>query len=534
MSAPVVPIGNVKLRKGDDSKQLVLRESSNELVFAVVGYVGSGTTEIAKQLDQVLGSSGYDVHFLKARAEIDDWAKKNGREPPKGGPNDLNTVIEYQNLGDEMRLTTGDNAAVARAFIRRIREERAKQQKETPKDKEPVKPDGTKRAYILDSLRHPAEANLLRHIYQAAFVLIGVVCDADKRVERLMEKYKNAGQDAARRFMRRDEKAPEKHGQRVSEAFHLSDFFLNNTEERYLDKVEKLSNPQWDISDQLSRLVRLITHSDVVRPRIHETAMYLAYGAQLRSACLSRQVGTALVDQQGNLVSTGTNEVPKAGGGVYGEAFEEEETDSRCAYRQMQEGAERYCSNTREQNAIIDELISEVPALKAVAEKEMPALIQALRQSRIGGLLEFSRAVHAEMDALVTAARKGVSTNGTRAFVTTYPCHYCARHLVSAGVDEVQYIEPYPKSKATSLHPDSITPESTNWVPPSRGGKKVLFRPFTGVAPRMYSRAFLKDRDLKDDNVGTKKVSPPDWGDPWLLGRLSYIQLEAELAHEEA
>ena len=37
----------------------------------------------------------------------------------------------------------------------------------------------------------------------------------------------------------------------------------------------------------------------------------------------------------------------------------------------------------------------------------------------------------------MSAGRKGASTLGTRLFVTTFPCHYCARHIVSAGVDEV-------------------------------------------------------------------------------------------------
>jgi deoxycytidylate deaminase len=57
-----------------------------------------------------------------------------------------------------------------------------------------------------------------------------------------------------------------------------------------------------------------------------ETAMSHADGAARRSACLSRQVGAALVDARGGLVSTGANEVPRAGGGVYGERPDERKT----------------------------------------------------------------------------------------------------------------------------------------------------------------------------------------------------------------
>ena len=256
--------------------------------------------------------------------------------------------------------------------------------------------------------------------------------------------------------------------------------------------------------------------------------MHYAYSAQLRSACLSRQVGAAVIDEDGNLIATGTNEVPRAGGGVYGQSSIplRREDDHRCAYDQG------YCSNTREQNRIVEEILSEVEELKDLPADRVRDLFTVLKQRRIGGLLEFSRAVHAEMGALLSAARRGISTEGTRVFVTTFPCHPCARHLVAAGVDEVQYIEPYPKSQALDLHSDSIQTEYTDWVAPSKGGARVLFRPFSGVAPRLYKRAFFKDRDLKDRDTGTKSFGSPDWGTPWHLPRISYPQLEVELARE--
>jgi deoxycytidylate deaminase len=160
-------------------------------------------------------------------------------------------------------------------------------------------------------------------------------------------------------------------------------------------------------------------------------------------------------------------------------------------------------------------------------------LQERLRTSRIGGLIEFSRAIHAEMDALLSAARQGISPVGSRMFVTTFPCHSCARHLVGAGVDEVQYIEPYPKSKALSLHKDAITTDRESWRPPSQGGTKVLFRPFTGAAPSLYARAFLKERELKHPITGILRMADPDWGTPWDIKRSSYAQLEAELLKEE-
>lgn len=151
------------------------------------------------------------------------------------------------------------------------------------------------------------------------------------------------------------------------------------------------------------------------------------------------------------------------------------------------------------------------------------------------------------MDALLSAGREGVSTIGTRLFVTTFPCHYCARHIVSAGVYEVQFIEPYPKSLALSLHDDAIVAVEKGWVPPRpitmkevRDSEsepiiegKVLFRPFVGVAPRLYLRAFEKIRKLKDEETGNLKISEPVWGDEWSPMTSAYPELEAALTSEK-
>jgi deoxycytidylate deaminase len=242
----------------------------------------------------------------------------------------------------------------------------------------------------------------------------------------------------------------------------------------------------------------------------------------MRSACLSRQVGASLTDSKGNLIATGTNEVPKAGGGVYGGdfAFElgESPVDERCSV------TKHYCSNTRIQAEIVQEVINAIPQLRD-ADDHMP-IRKALGKTSLGRLLEFSRAVHAEMDAILSATRSGSSTVGCKLFVTTFPCHYCARHIVSAGIDEVQFIEPYPKSRAFSLHGDAIK-RMKHEVPAQH--YKVLFRPFTGVAPRLYVRAFLKNRDLKS-KLGEQVVGQPKWA-PGLLQK-SYLEIEKVLGDD--
>jgi len=522
------------------ASQTTVRElASNEFIFGVVGPVGSGTSEIAEALQSLLKIRGYQAKILKARDIISAWAANQGHPIPAGPK--LAETEALQNSGDQLREQTGDNAAVALRLISAIRVERARQLGLTVDKGKPIEPDGKNRAFILDSLRHPHEVALLRRVYQDAFCLIGIVCDEAERSRRLREeKYRDAGADALEKLMRRDENAPEKHGQKVADTFHLADFFVDNTVRRFAVKPggKKEENAEWNVPDQLGRLIDVLNHSRIVRPRPNEVGMFHAYGARMRSSCLSRQVGAALLDEKGNVIATGTNEVPRAGGGVYGGRFEQgsasdphPDHDFRCVVHNG------YCSNNREQNAIIRSLLSEIDEFKTLGTSD--DLIKRIRKTRIGQLIEFSRSVHAEMDALLSAARQGVSTAGTRLFVTTFPCHNCARHIVAAGVDEVHFIEPYLKSKALPLHGDAITTDEKNWLPPSAGhsGKhpRVLFRPFTGVAPRLFRRAFYKDRDLKDDYTGDMKAAfgPADGHATFDTLRVSYAQVEARLAESE-
>lgn len=60
----------------------------------------------------------------------------------------------------------------------------------------------------------------------------------------------------------------------------------------------------------------------------------------------------------------------------------------------------------------------------------------------------------------------------------------------------------------------------------------MLFRPFIGVAPRLFRRAFLKDRDLKNDLTGDMlgEFGPNEGHATSETLRVSYAQVEAELS----
>jgi cytidine deaminase len=126
-------------------------------------------------------------------------------------------------------------------------------------------------------------------------------------------------------------------------------------------------------------------------------------------------------------------------------------------------------------------------------DPENPVLTKDLK---IRSLIEFGRAVHGEMAALTDAAKRGVSVNECIMLVTTFPCHLCARHIVTAGISKVIYIEPYAKSLAAELYPDSISVDGDQ-----NKDRHVPFVPFVGIAPRQYMNLFANDKRKNPDGT---------------------------------
>jgi Cytidine and deoxycytidylate deaminase zinc-binding region len=102
------------------------------------------------------------------------------------------------------------------------------------------------------------------------------------------------------------------------------------------------------------------------------------------------------------------------------------------------------------------------------------------------------------MSAISDAARLGRAVKDSVLFCTNFPCHMCAKHIVSAGIKRVIFLEPYPKSLAADLHSDSISIEGSD-----RGKydkfPKVEFAHFYGVSPRRYREMFER-ASRKNDN----------------------------------
>lgn len=53
------------------------------------------------------------------------------------------------------------------------------------------------------------------------------------------------------------------------------------------------------------------------------------------------------------------------------------------------------------------------------------------------------RTVHAEVNALVFAARHGIKTDGATMYCTLEPCLKCSQAMINAGIVRVIYLESY-------------------------------------------------------------------------------------------
>ena len=482
--------------------QEVKDAQSDLLVIGVVGAVGAGTSWTARVLKRLLENRGTTAEIVTAREAMEKAADDRWQAAQALKATDpVAAAIQLQSLGDDLRQQH-DHAFMASAMIAKAESLLTSEQ-----------PPGV---IICDSLRHPDEARLLQMVYGYAFWLLGNVCDLETRRARLIKKFAKITKrdpEAAqvKAFIDRDQDDPDrKHGQHVAATFEIADYFVDTSPTLSRPDAPDTELAKWPVTAELGRFLDLIRGDNrITRPTDAEQAMYQAYAARLGSACLSRQVGAALIDRRGQLLATGCNEVPRAGGGLYGQGEGEEEERERGRCHRLN----GRCSNTDERNTIIDDVLAllgeeniELPKDPAAREK----LRDRLRRSRLGQIVEYSRSVHAEMDALISAARKGVSPVGGKLFVTTFPCHNCARHIVAAGIGEVQFIEPYLKSKALTLHADSITQD----IDPSKtmasvarargvlGPHRVLFRPYVGAAPRLYRRAFVNDGTIKDGKTG--------------------------------
>lgn len=480
------------------TERLKSRES-NEIVIAFAGPIGAGIQSVISKTRASLMELGYShVKIVKLSNFLAEKLEGGALHPipvDEKKSNRFNHYRKLQQAGRELRERTQNMQILAEYAVQQIVVDRENYL-------DAGKSDDVNVAYLIDQVKRPEEIELLRALYRNLFYLVGVTKPYKQRRKVLEEE--GVYEDETEELMEIDRNEEGEGGQRLDKTLHLSDFFIRN-------------DSNLDRRDSIKRFVSLIHGDKGKTPDRLETGMYAAYAAGLRSACLSRQVGAAITNQSDEIVATGCNDVPAPFGGLYS-------TNSLFDHRCVHEDGGT-CYNDREKRklqqsigAVVRRQLDELKLEKPIEEKWLSSLLDSMYdETRLGSLIEFSRSVHAEMDAIVSLARAGsAGLRGATLYTTTFPCHSCARHIVAAGIAEVYYIEPYEKSMAEVLHKDAISFEepreaANDGDDKEEGQPRVKFLHFEGVAPRLFASVFRAD-GRKEKKTG--KFIPISAGNP--------------------
>ena len=462
-----------------------MNNDHSELVIAVVAAVGTQVEVVVEQLATQLNEYEYASDVFR----LSDYLAERTGHGYDDKPFD-EKLWAAMTEGDKLRRSWARDDALALQAVSDIvatRSERADHTVETcPGEEEAANLE--RRAFILRSLKTPDELETLRAVYGPRLVVVGAYSPKEKRLSHLAQVIEDSRNESDQRewahspkdLVDRDERDEAAGGQDVSGTFHRADFFIR----------------AWNrdvIREDLDRVLAILFGDPFRTPTRDEYAQFMAAGAALRSAEFGRQVGAAIArEEDGSVIALGTNEVPRYGGGSPWEGAPNGTRDFEIGDRDTnREHLEHLAAGLSQ--SIDDALRAEAESIDDPAAKSaMEELIDAacarlpadLRSGGLKDLTEFGRATHAEMNALLDAARRGASPEGATLYTTTFPCHNCARHIIAAGVKRVVFIEPYAKSRAEALHDDAISIEGADTE------DKVEFVPFVGVAPARYMEMF--------------------------------------------
>ena len=146
-------------------------------------------------------------------------------------------------------------------------------------------------------------------------------------------------------------------------------------------------------------------------------------------------------------------------------------------------GYRLYKDKLNKWEGILDKLIS-----KDTKDRDLPEL-----KKFISGSLDFHPCTHAEMSAILDAGKIGVSVIGSTLYTTTFPCHLCAKDIISSGIHRVVYLEAYPKSKNKELYPNIICIDEDGV-----SEDKIPFEFYTGVGPKRFYYVYSLDNTSKN------------------------------------
>ena len=473
-----------------------------ELIFGIAGPIGVDMDEITDSLENALKSVRYASKIVKITSIMRDYKLDLPTPTEKDLHTEINYKMDYANALCKKFQSSDTLASIA---IRDI----TKKRKEITGRTDVL---ATKTAYIVRQLKRPDEVNLLRRVYGRQFILVSAYGPTDERRKKISAKLRRSlvpleqVEEKVTQLIERDASEDEPNGQQLRETFHLADVFIDGVNRGEMDATT-------------NRFIQALFGRTDITPSKDEYGMYAAKSASLRSSDLSRQVGAAIFTSDGELITQGCNEVPKAFGGTYWDLEKPDNRDVSLGHDPNELLKRELLSDLfkrlTKHGLLSDKALgygSPAHIVEEVTKKGKPAAgveDGALVGASVMDLTEYGRVVHAEMCALCDAARNGRSVKGSILYCTTFPCHNCTKHILACGIRRVVYMEPYPKSKAKDLHENEIEVEK-------EAPDKVSFVPFLGISPYRYRDIFQKGKRKKPDGTARRWYDPSDTETPML------------------
>ncbi len=234
--------------------------------------------------------------------------------------------------------------------------------------------------YVIDSIRNPAEIELLKKL--KSFTLIAVRATSEKRFERMKKRGREGDPDTLEKFLA------------VESAEASNDDAAKQQVLACLDMADKGIRNDGDMESLYRSVDRLLSELMAglkrVRPSWDEYFLNIAKVVASRSNCMKRKVAAVIVKDK-RIISTGYNGTPR---GV-----------PNC-----DEGGCPRCNSFTDSGAKLDECLCS----------------------------------HGEENAIVQAAYHGISIKDSILYCTLSPCLICTKMIINSGIREVVYNKDYP------------------------------------------------------------------------------------------
>ena len=274
--------------------------------------------------------------------------------------------------------------------------------------------------WVIDSIRNTHEIEYFKQKF-GNFYVIATWADHTTRWKRVKGKY-NSDYIAFTKDDMRDSREEEETGQQVSLCYQMADIIIINNNEI----IYKGTDEYEILNKTVKKYVALIEGNESFSPTEKETLMSMAYANSMRSSCSQRKVGALIIDDYGNVISSGYNEVPSSERpckNIYG----------RCYRKYLRENFSKELESIINDDDLKNQVIHKVKSNFK--------------------MLDYCRALHAEETAIVNMARVGGSRNLSDAtlYTTTYPCNLCANKIAQVGIKHIVYFEPYPQKEAKEI-----------------------------------------------------------------------------------